>query len=142
MKKKLTKMIVLAMVLSMAFSATAFAADAKSVNYQSYSRSYSDNFSKTYWDNFGVSHTVSGTATCQATVEWDEGYAGWIVTAYFPKPSATIDGASTGVDYSGVTHISGSTAYQDFNINSSGNIVRSLVWCDEYGDSDFSASFR
>lgn len=149
-KGKITKFITLAMVLSMAFSMTAFAAGTSTETTekvarrtQSYTSSFSGPFSQSYVDNYGVWHLLSGSASCTATISWDEGIAGWISSAHFPTPNATIDNALARLTiFSTTKGIGSSYSYQEFKINDRDKYIRSSISCDAYGDASFYASCR
>ncbi len=131
MKRKFIKICVAAMSISVLSVVSVFAFQSRNVNYND------QPFSTYYMDDYNVSHHVSGTASVDAAVGWDEGYSGWIISAYFPKPCVTIDGMSADINYVGTTEISGSSAYQEFSINNTTHSVRPTVVCDEYGDTYF-----
>lgn len=128
--RKIAKIGVMGMALSMLFSVSAFAAQTRPVDYD-------ESFSTSYRDSYNVTHYVTGTASVSGTVGWDEGYSGWVISANFPKPNVAIDGSGVSVEFSGNTVKSGSIAYQDFKINASSHMVRPTLSCDEYGDTSF-----
>lgn len=131
MRRKILKTGAITLALSMFCSVAAFANQTRDVRYDD------DPFSGTYTDDFNVTHYIRGTASCQATAEWIEGYYGWFISANFPRPYATINGAAARMEYSGQTKREGSIAYQEFTINGSSHIARPTVGCDEYGDTSF-----
>ena len=128
MKRKVLKTGAITLALSMFCSIGAFANQTREVEYTD------DPFSSSYIDSYNITHYISGIASCNAVAEWIEGYYGWFISAYFPRPYATIDGNRASLEYNGKTKINGSIAYQEFSINSSSNIVRPTIGCDEYGD--------
>lgn len=131
MKRKVLKVGSLAFVLTAILSVNVFASQDRSVSY------VDQYYSSTYWDSYGVIHKITGNATVNATVSWDEGYAGWVRSAYFPMPLAYIDGNAVDLEYYGETIKTGSIAYQSFRINQRSHTIKPVLACDEYGDTEF-----
>lgn len=131
MKRKILKTGAITLALSMFCSIGAFANQVRSVKYEDAP------FSSLYVDGHGVSHYIIGTASCDATVEWIEGYYGWINSANFPEPYATIEGNIVNFKPKGPFTMTGSTAYYEYYINNENHIARPTVGCDEYGDTSF-----
>ena len=131
MKRKVLKTGAITLALSMFCSVGAFANQTREVEYTD------DPFSSSYTDTHNVTHYIRGTASCNAVAEWIEGYYGWFISAYFPRPYATINGIRASLEYSGKTVMDGSIAYQKFTINGSTHIAKPTVGCDEYGDTSF-----
>lgn len=131
MKRKILKTEAITLALSMFCSIGAFANQTRNVEYKD------DPFSSLYTDDYGVSHYITGTASCSATVEWIEGYYGWVNSANFPKPHATIEGNIVNFRSKGPLTMTGSIAYYEYYINRENHIARPTVGCDEYGDTSF-----
>lgn len=146
-KKKFKTAIGAVLVSAMMFSTNVFAAETinsmseEIVETQTYTGNYSTNFSLSYIDDYNVSHRLAGTATCRATISWDEGIAGWINSAQFDIPTVTSDGVAVSVRPSGsVIGTDSSCAYQIFTINNSHQYVTVRLNCDAYGNASLSAT--
>lgn len=70
--------------------------------------------------------------SCSYTVQWDEGYAGWVTSVGFRLTYASLDNNECSVEPYGITHITGSYAYQKYKVG--GMIVTLRLYCDEWGD--------
>lgn len=148
MKKRIAKMLTVAMVLASMFSLNVSAAEVDTqqqqeviARTQEHTGNYSDSFSTGYFDEWGVYRKVVVNASCIATVKWDEGYYGWIVSAHFNAASATIDDESVSITTYGSTSISGSSAAQQYKINNK-KYITVRVNVDEWGDVWMSGTFE
>lgn len=139
LKKRITKMISIALILAFTLSMNVFAAEADDQQDQGImlltqesTGHYSTEATTYYTDEWGVSHKVVANVSCHATVQWEEGYYGWIVTIHFNAATATIDGQAVGTAYKGSTSISNSLATQEYTINNAKTLTVRLS-VDGYG---------
>ena len=161
MSNKLKKIVILAMVLSMAFGVTAFAAEPAEVKpaaLMTQTAPVKENkpYSKQYYDAV-ADHTIviSGTAYVTGQVEYNEGVDGWFTSVDISAPSASI------VTYSGkfiieskelstesVTPAAGginvknNVATKTFTVKTDSNVLSCVATCDGYGDVAFSATLK
>lgn len=71
-------------------------------------------------------------AGCTYTVQWDEGYTGWVTSVAFTAPYASLNYNECSIEPYGITQITGSYAYQKYKAG--GIIVVLRLFCDEWGN--------
>lgn len=125
--------LLMSLIMVFAFSVPVLAAEFSMEETQILEdQKYSCNISSGYTDQYNQYHKITGTATCTATVQWNEGVDGWVSSAIYHKPTIYIDGAKVTVTDTG----SGNKTNHVFKFG--GHTLTVRLTCDAYGDATLS----